>query len=396
MTSVDYASLQSKRARRASQFIFLICGLGLSSWAPMVPLAKERLQLNDADLGLLLLLIGAGAIVTMPLTGILVSRIGSRKVIFISSLILAFSLPLLAFIDAVILMGLVLFLFGCSVGSIDVAMNSQAIQVQKLIGKPIMSSLHGLFSVGGLLGPLGLGLLMKTGLSPFVAAVCVSLIVLFLAVSQYSSLLDANIEKQQMKHHMDSVSTPGAWLNINVLFLGLMCFSVFLAEGAMLDWSAIYLKDFKKVDITLSGAGYATFSIAMAIMRITGDRIVYKVKGQFIVVVGSLIGAAGIFLIVMSGGIFWALVGFLIFGIGAANIVPVLFTESAHVKGVSSTGGISVITTLGYAGQLAGPALIGYVAQIYSLSAGFILTAAIMLMVAIACSIRKKIFSNHR
>jgi predicted MFS family arabinose efflux permease len=390
MTSVDYASIQSKRARRASQFIFLICGLGLSSWAPMVPLAKARLQLNDADLGLLLLLIGAGAIVTMPLTGMLVSRFGSRKVIFISSLVLAFSLPLLAFADSVILMGLVLFFFGCSIGSVDVAMNSQAIQVQRLIGKPIMSSLHGLFSVGGLLGPLGFGLLIKTGLNPLAASVCVSLMVLMLAVSQYNSLLDANGEKQQMKDNDDHSSAAGAWVNINVLFLGVMCFSVFLAEGAMLDWSAIYLKDFKKVDITLSGAGYATFSIAMAVMRITGDRMVHKLKGQFIVVLGSLVGAAGIFLIVMSGGILGALTGFLLFGIGAANIVPVLFTESAHIKGISSTAGISVITTLGYAGQLAGPALIGYVAQIYSLSAGFLLTAAIILMVAIAYSIRKK------
>ncbi|MFT3701699.1 MAG: MFS transporter [Agriterribacter sp.] len=395
MSSIDITHQKLQHAKRASQLIFLVCGIGLSSWAPMVPIAKERLGLNDADLGLLLLLIGAGAMVAMPMAGIIVNRAGSRKVVLISALGLAISLPLLAFVDTVIVMGIVLFAFGCSIGSMDVAMNSQAIQVQKLMGKPIMSSLHGLFSVGGLVGPLGLGLLIKTGLSSFTTSLCISFIVLLLAVSQYKMLLTADTERHPATHPEKDPSKSGsAWLNATVLFIGALCLLVFLAEGVMLDWSAVYLRDIKKVNIAFAGAGYATFSIAMAIMRITGDRIVHTLKAPFIVVVGSLVSACGIFLIVWSGGLLPALAGFLLFGIGAANIVPVLFTQSAHVKGVSSAAGISVITTLGYAGQLAGPALIGFVAQHFSLPAGFILTAVLMLVVAIAGIVRKNIFSS--
>ena len=168
------------KSKIATQFIFLICGLGMSSWATMVPFAKERLALNDGSLGLLLLLLGAGAITMMPIGSIFLQRYGSRIVILWSALLLALTLPLLLVISNPILMGVVLFLFGAGVGIIDVAMNAHAVHVQNVYNKPIMSSVHGLFSVGGLLGSIGLGFLIQIGLTPIAAAVSIAILLVLI------------------------------------------------------------------------------------------------------------------------------------------------------------------------------------------------------------------------
>ena len=177
------------KAKTATQVMFLVCGLALSSWAPMVPFAKDRLGLNDGELGLLLLCLGGGALLTMPLSGFFIGKLGSRQVILISGIIAAVVLPVLLMVTNSYLMACVLFIFGCSIGSIDVAMNAHGVQVQNAMGKPIMSSLHGLFSVGGLFGSIGLGFLIKMGLIPIYAAVTIAIFLILLLILQYRKLL---------------------------------------------------------------------------------------------------------------------------------------------------------------------------------------------------------------
>ena len=380
--------------------IFLVCGLAISSWAPMVPFAKERLALNDADLGLLLLCLGAGAISLMPVSGFFSKKYGSRMVIICASILMAVTLPLLLIITSVLWMGAALFIFGAAVGTVDVAMNAHGVQIQNRYGKSIMSSFHGLFSVGGLLGSLGLGALMKAGLEPIIAALSISILLIIIVLSQYSSLLDKQLEIQAIeKFSADSdhsTSASSSWLNASVLFLGTMCFIIFLSEGAMLDWSAVFLKENRGIDSELSGIGYAAFSVAMATMRLLGDKLVSRFSGQKVVITGSLIAAAGMLLIVSSTHIIVALAGFILLGIGAANIVPVFIGEGGRLKSVSALTAIPAITTMGYAGQLAGPALLGFVAHRFSLSAAFGLIALLLLIVAGAYIITasKKITQN--
>src|SRR5690606_34744202 len=184
-----------QKAKRATQAVFLVCGLALSSWAPMVPFAKERLSLNESDLGLLLLLLGAGAILMMPVTGFLSHRYGTRIVIFLSGVMAAVVLPLLLLVDQITTMGVLLFLFGASLGAIDVAMNTHGVFVQNQLTKPVMSALHGLFSVGGLLGSLGLGLLIEAGLRPIVAAISIACLLVLILISQYTSLFTKALEQ---------------------------------------------------------------------------------------------------------------------------------------------------------------------------------------------------------
>lgn len=372
--------------------MFLVCGLGISSWAPMVPYAKTRLQLDDASLGLLLLLLGAGAIMMMPVTGYLAHKAGNRIVILYATLLMALLLPLLLIMNTALSMGFALFLFGAAVGTVDVAMNAHGVQVQNRYGKPIMSSFHGLFSVGGLLGSLGLGFLMKTGLSPLAAVLSIAGLLLLIVFSHYSSLFDAATEKAAMHDISTSAITPKknafSWLRGSVLFLGLLSFAAFLSEGAMLDWSAIFLHENRGVTEQFAGMGYATFSIAMAIMRLVGDKIVSHYSGRTVVIVGGSIGTVGLLLAVTTPWVGTALLGFALLGIGGANIVPVFLSEGGRLKNVSAAIAVPAITTMGYAGQLAGPALLGYIAQQFSLPISLGFSAALLLTVAIAYGIK--------
>ncbi len=384
------------KARSATQLIFLVCGLGMASWAPMVPYAKDRLALNDANLGLLLLLLGAGAMVMMPTSGWLVSRFGSRLVMGCAVLIMALALPLLLLLSSPAAMAIALFIFGSGIGAVDVAMNAHGVQVQNLFGRPIMSSLHGLFSVGGLFGSLGLGFLIRLGLNPIYAIVGIAVLMVIITLSQYRHLFAADDERQIMAKFSTLHEKPAdgkqpfTWMHSSVLFLGLMCFSVFLAEGAILDWSAIFLRDSKGIDVELAGAGYAAFSVAMATMRLVGDKLVSRLSGKLVVVGGSLLGAAGLLIAILSPWVWGGLAGFVLLGLGAANIVPVFFSAAGTLPGISPTVSIPAITTIGYTGLLAGPALLGFIAYHFSLSMALGFTALLLVFVAIGYQLRGK------
>ncbi|MCV9934117.1 MFS transporter [Flavobacterium sp. LS1R47] len=362
--------------------VYFVCGFGLSSWAPLVPFAKERLALDEAGLGLLLLLLGAGAIIMMPISGILGQRYGNRIVIALSSLLLAIALPFLAFLDSRILMGLSLFLFGAGVGTVDVAMNSVGVHIQNLHSKPIMSSFHGLFSLGGLFGSIGVGILLKMGLEPLVAAICISILVIATVGFQYNKLFDKATEKATAIKNDDSEIPKQAirfsWLHPGVLFFGILCFIVFMVEGAVLDWSALYLRENRGMNEVWAGLGFATFSVAMAIMRLLGDRIVEKLSSVAVVTGGSLIAALGLILVIMAPTLPVSIAGFFILGCGAANIVPVFFNEAGRLKGISTSMAVSAISTLGYSGMLLGPVGVGLVAQISSLATAFAFAATLL------------------
>lgn len=384
------------KARTATQLIFLVCGLGMASWAPMVPYAKDRLGLNDADLGLLLLLLGAGAMLMMPTSGWLVSRFGSRLIIGCSVVVMACTLPLLLLLTSTAAMAVTLFIFGASIGTIDVAMNTHGVQVQNLYDKPIMSSLHGLFSVGGLFGSLGLGFLIKLGLNPMYAIVSIAVLMVLITLTYYQFLFAADRERAIIAKFSTSDREPTegnprrGWWQGSVLFLGVMCFAVFLAEGAILDWSAIFLRDTKGIASEFAGIGYAAFSVAMAIMRLVGDKLVTRLTGKTVVVGGSILGAIGVLIAILSPWAAGSLVGFVLLGLGVANSVPIFFSAAGTLTDVAPTVSLSAITTIGYTGLLAGPALLGFIAQRFSLSAALGFVALLLLMVALSYGIKGK------
>lgn len=364
------------KSRTATSLMFLVCGIGVATWAPMVPLAKQRTGLNEAGLGAILLAMGAGAIVTMPFMGRVIQRTGSRLVIVLTALIIALMLPVLTIVSAPASLTVALFIFGAAVGSLDVAMNAQAVVVQDEMRKPIMSSFHALFSVGGLIGSVGLGLLMSAGLSLFWSAATIGALLLVVALTQFQSFLDH--PEREGGHESFRFRLPKG----PVVMLGIFCFFTFLVEGAMLDWSALLLRAERGFSMSAAGTGYAVFSVAMAMMRFTGDTLVRRFGDGKLVFWGALFSAAGILVVVLFPFPGAALGGFLLIGIGAANIVPVLFSAAGKADPRSPEIGLAAVTTLGYSGQLAGPAIIGFVAQVSSLPLAFGALALPMLMVA--------------
>ncbi|GAB4021744.1 MFS transporter [Spirosoma migulaei] len=360
----------------------------------MIPLAKDRLALNDANLGLLLLLLGGGSMLMMPISGWLVNRFGSRLVMACAALVMALVLPLLLILSSTTAMAVTLFIFGSSIGTIDVAMNAHGVQVQNLFGRPIMSSLHGLFSVGGLFGSLGLGFLMKLGLNPVYAIVSIAVLMILITLTQYKKLFPLELEQQAIAKFSASDERPATvnrrfnWMHSSVLYLGLLCFAIFLAEGAILDWSAIFLRDIKGVAAEFAGAGYAAFSIAMATMRLAGDKLVASLTSKIVVVGGSVLGAVGLSLAVLSPWVVGAMLGFVLLGLGVANIVPVFFSEAGRLPGIPPTTSLPAITTIGYTGLLTGPALLGFIAHHFSLSIAFGFVILLLVVVAVNYGIK--------
>lgn len=360
---------------RATRFVFLTAGLAMAAWAPLVPYAKARLGLTEGALGLLLLCLGAGSLLAMPLTGALAARFGCRRVILASGAILALALPGLALAASPLQLGLTLLVFGAAIGTFDVCVNIQAVIIEKASGGALMSGFHALFSVGGFAGAGCMALLLWLGLDPaWACAVIVALLAALLLASAPHLLREAE------------AGEPGAPLFVmphgSVIVIGLLCFIVFLAEGSVLDWSALFLTGQRGVAASQGGLAYAAFAIAMTIGRFSGDRVVRRFGGQRVLLLGGLCAAGGFFLTVLAPSVGGALAGFVLVGLGAANIVPILFTAAGRQDAMPASLAISAITTLGYAGILAGPAVIGFVAHASSLNIAFAGLGCALLLVA--------------
>lgn len=361
--------------QHATRVVFFITGFGSAAWAALVPFAKARADISDGALGLLLLCLGIGSIVTMPIAGACAPRFGCRRVMIVAALVMAAALPFLAALSALPLLVAALMLFGAGVGAMDVTINIQAIIVERASGRSMMSGFHGLFSLGGIAGAGGMAALLSAGASPFVAALCVSLcIVAALAVSARHLL------PYGARNEGPAFAVPHGI----VLLLGALAFVLFLAEGAILDWSAVFLTSVRNLDASYAGLGYAAFATTMTVGRLAGDRIVDRLGQKRVVLIGGLCAAFGF--VVATAVPFWeaTLLGYALVGVGCANIVPVLFSAVGRQDVMPENVAVPAITTLGYAGILAGPAGIGFVAHLTSLPTAFLVLAAMLVAVSLS------------
>lgn len=359
----------------STRIAFFIAGFGIAAWAPLVPYAKARAGLDEATLGLLLLCLGAGSILAMPISGILATRYGCRRVFSAGTVLIYLALPLLATVSSVPLLIATLFLFGAGLGAVDSTVNLQAVIVERASGRTMMSGFHGLFSVGGIAGAAGVSALLALGLTPLWAIAVVIALILAALIKAAPHLLPYGSESSG-----PAFAVPHGV----VLFIGLLCFVVFLAEGAMLDWSAVFLTADKQIDEAYAGLGYAAFALTMTAGRLLGDTIVSHLGARRVIIVGGLLAAAGLILATLATSWQVALVGYGLVGMGCSNIVPVLYTAVGKQTLMPASIAVPAITTLGYAGILAGPAAIGFIAHASSLSTAFLLIATLLVAVAIS------------
>jgi predicted MFS family arabinose efflux permease len=365
MTEDKYLS----RAKLSTRLAFVAAGFGVACWAPLVPFAKTRCHLGDETMGLVLLLLGAGSIVAMPLAANLSARFSSKPVVLTAGLGLALILPLLSIVWSPIALGVALFAFGASLGSLDVAMNLHAVDVERVSEKPLMSGFHALFSVGGFLGSGFVTALLSRGIALSSSTILSSILLVSLIVVALPRMLS---NQERTKQPLFAI--PRGIVLVIAIFAAIS----FLVEGALLDWSALLLVGEHLVSASHGGLGYMLFSIAMTFSRFVGDGIVARFGNRIVMTLGGATALLGLCGLLFAPVAWIGLVSFVFVGLGAANIVPILFrlagTQHAMPKGLA----VAALTTAGYAGMLTGPAAIGFLSKDIGLHNAFWFLAALM------------------
>ena len=362
------------RERAAVALLFFLNGLVIGAWAPKIPFFSEALGLSELMLGVMIFVFGVGSLVLMPIAGMQIARYGSRRVVEVTTLLFIPTIVLVTLVDNIWTGAIAIFLFGGLTGAMDVAMNANAVAVERSMRRSIMSSCHAFWSLGGLCGAATGGFLIAslgvTGHVLLLAAVCV---VLFL-VARPMILSDAphpSDEPAKAKLPM----TPLPWL------IGTIALFCMIPEGTVLDWSALYLRNELNASTEMSGFAFAAFSLTMAVCRFAGDFI----RDRFGAVnTLRFCGVAAIIGLVMAGqssSVTFALIGFAITGIGISNMVPIAFSAGGNIPGLAPGVGLSVVTTMGYSGILFAPSLIGLVAEHTSLSSVYTAIPALLIVV---------------
>ena len=350
------------REAHATRAFFFIGGFGSASWAPLVPVLRERLAIGDDVLGLLLLCIGIGSLATMPLSGVLSARLGCRRVLVATGILFACILLAVTLVDSLWTAVPVILVFGALMGCLDVVINVAAVIVEKGIGWRIMSGMHAFWSLGGFVGAglygVWVGIL---GLTAFQSTAIAAGIVLALTVGFGRNLIPYGGGGGSL------VALPRGI----VVFVGITAFIAFLSEGAVMDWSGVYLTAVRGMDLALAGVGFSVFSAAMLTMRFLGDRVVQRIGQRPVAVGGALLTLVGILLIIFAPVDALLYFGFFAIGIGSANIVPVFFSLMGRQNVMPIGTAVSAVSTMGYLGILAGPAAIGFISSATNLQTAF-------------------------
>ncbi|WP_394832860.1 MFS transporter [Pendulispora rubella] len=347
--------------------MFFLLGVAYAGWVARIPAMRDRLDLGDRDLGLLLLAVAIGAILSFRIAPPLIARYGNRRTTQVGAFLMCVAVTFPGFTPTSLLTAVGLFAIGLSTGLLDVSMNAHGVDVEQRLGKPILGSLHALFSVGGLAGA-GIGSVAASqGLTPAVHLSCASILYLVLAFVFGRSLLprsDAPVPEKKPE------GAPRARLNATLVALGAVAFCSSVGEGAMGDWSAVYLRDMLHTSEAVAALGYAAFSLTMVIGRFAGDRLTVRFGAVDIVRYGGLLVAAGLGVGLVFNNVAMMIVGFLSVGLGLSVVMPTAFRASGNVPGVEPAAGLSMMATLGYSGFLVGPPGIGFVAEHLTLRGG--------------------------
>lgn len=378
--------------REANRDAFLIIGCIEAAWAPMVPYVKQGFNLNEAQLGLLLLCTGLGSVLALPFAGIMCKRYGAKIVTYVNALLLATTLAIVATNANLWLTAAMLIVFGTCTVQIDVAANVNGITLEERFKKNMMSGFHGGYSLGTLIGAGLMSVLLSFGTGLFTSAIIVLLLSLAYFFWGCRGLLG--------KGELDTSAHPSAtqekhrrlYIPPLVIVVGMVCFVLYSSEGAVMSWSAVFVNQERGVDLRYAGYFYTAFAICMTAMRLSGNVIVNRFGARRVVVYGSVLVTAGFLVVALVPSIWATIVGFAMIGIGEANIVPQLVSYAGRIKGMAVQNIISTITALGYSGILLGPVIIGFCAHTYGLQATF---AGIGAVIAVVIFVIRYLFSRE-
>ena len=353
-------------SRLAVLTAFFIYGAIFATWYARIPAIREKLALSEGQLGLVLLGISVGMLTALSVAGGMIAKFGSPKVTLAGAAVLVISLPFLALTPSAWALWLQLFIFGAAGSTIDVAVNEQAVLVERNAGKPLMSSFHAAFSVGGLAGSLiGAGMASINTLSPFVHFLISAILFGLAMLLAYPHLLPVETNTEE-NGSVFRLPERALWL------LGFVTFCSSIGQGATADWSAVYLTQVLETNAAFAALGFAAYSLTMTLGRVFGDALAAVWKPVTIVRFGGVVAALGFLAAMFTTSSWVALLGFAAIGLGLANIIPLSFSAAGNYPGISTSVGLAGVATIGYAGFLIGPPLIGLIAEAISLRIAFI------------------------
>lgn len=372
------------RSRLAVLTAFFINGAIVAAWSARIPAVQAHLGLSDAALGLVLLGLPVGLLTALVLVSRWIAKYGSHKVVLAMALLSSITLPLLALASSPVLLFITLFFFGGGISAMDVAMNEQAVLVERQAGKPLMSSFHAGYSIGGFAGALlSAALIAIPFFTPFRHFLSNTILYIILAFITYPMLIPTasrDVEQQPVFQ----MPSRALWV------LGAIALASALGEGTSADWSAVFLTQVLSANPSLAALGYAAFSLTMTAGRIIGDWLTAKLQPTGVIRLGGLLAAAGFVLVLLAPLPSIAIAGFALVGFGLSNTIPVLFSVAGNHPDFSPGAAIAGVATIGYVGFLIGPPLVGTVAEVVSLQAAFMTIAVCLLSMAFSATALKK------
>ncbi|PLZ02406.1 MFS transporter [Burkholderia sp. WAC0059] len=361
--------------------IFFIAGFMYASWGVHVPTVRDRFHLDPALLSCALFAVAGGSIAAMTRIGPWIARVGTLRACLAGGLTMAVSSTLILVVPAYWMLLVVLAAFGAGMATLDVAMNAEASAVEEALERPIMSSLHGMFSVGGMAGAAAGGALLAHGMAPalhLLLAGALSAVVVVLACPAVLPPTPHEEQAASASGHGNRWRTPALWA------LGAIALIALIAEGAMYDWATVYMRDVVRATSATASAAYAAFSAGMAAGRFSGDAVRARFGAPQLVLASASLACLGMIGALLLPYTIPALAGFTLMGLGLANMMPVMFAAAARVKGVHAAEGLAHVAGLAYFGLLLGPVVIGGVTQATSLPVGLSVVALCAALVALA------------
>ena len=383
--STIIAPINKLQVRIAVSVFFFCQGLAFANWASRIPDIKTSLHLSEAGLGSILFALPVGQLITMPISGRLVTRFGSKYVLRVAVVGYVFSLTNIGLVEKPWQLALALCAFGIFGNLCNISVNTQAVHAEALYNRPIMASFHGVWSTAGFTGALIGSLMMKLDIKPYyhfwiIALFAITMMLIFnrFLLLTPTSKSASSFTKIKMPHG-------------SLMLLGVIAFCCMSAEGCMFDWSGVYFKQVVKAEGSLVSLGYASFMIMMATGRFTGDRLALKFGRKRMVQISGVLIFIGMMIAVIFPTIIMATIGFLIIGFGVSSIIPLMFSTAGKIKEVASGIAIATVSGIGFFGFLMGPPLIGYIAQLAGLQYSFAVIAVLGLGITLLINRIKEI-----
>jgi MFS family permease len=377
--SLKGASGTMRLNRFAVSAFFIMHGLCFASWASRIPSIQEKLNLSASALGSVLFALPLGFFVSLPFTGWLIGRIGSKKVVVTSSILYSLSLVLIGASERTLSLVVSLFLLGFFANQLNISINTQAVFVERLYKKRLMATFHGLWSVAGFAGAaIGTGMISKQ-VAPINHFLFIWLVfVIVTAIAAYYLVKKDEVASEKRPFFL----MPDR----SLIGLGLIAFCSMIAEGAMFDWSGIYFSKVVQVDPQLTGIGYTTFMIAMAATRFLADGFSNRFGLRIILQMSGLLTTIGLLLSVLFPSMIPSLMGFFIVGIGVSSVVPMVYSAAGKSNTLSAGAALTAVSSLGFMGFLIGPPIIGFIAEASSLRISFLAITVMSLSVVVLAS----------